>query len=58
MQTYIPSSAEVRKRLQQLPLDKVAEASGISLYTLQKIRDAITSNPRLETVRRLWPHIR
>lgn len=57
MDIAIPSSAEVRSRLQGLThaeLQGLATASQVPFTTLWKIRSGETSDPRLETVRQLW----
>lgn len=56
----IPSAADVRARL--LPystssLMRLGEKCGVPWTTLAKIRNGQTSDPRLETVRAVWPHL-
>ena len=55
-----PSPAEVQAALKPLSvpgLEKLATASGVPFHTLLKIRDGVTENPRLGTVRQFWPHV-
>jgi predicted transcriptional regulator len=58
MTSEIPSAAEVRSRLMSLTptqVEELAEKTGVPLPTLIKIRHDQTKNPRIETVRALWP---
>ena len=60
MQKAIPSIAEVRERLAALTrpqLVELSEKTGAPFHTLLKIRRGETLDPRLETVRAVWPHI-
>lgn len=60
METAIPSAAEIRVLLEPLrtaALRRLAEQSGVSFYTLMKIRSGETSNPGIESVRAFLPHI-
>ena len=60
MQTLIPSTSDVRKRLQALrlhDLELVARASGVPFSTLIKIRTGQTGNPGIETVRKFIEHL-
>lgn len=56
----VPSAAEVRLKLAPLrraQLVRLAEASGVSFNTLQKIASGETADPRLDTVREFWSHV-
>jgi hypothetical protein len=58
--TSIPSAAEVRAALSPLSrqqLVRLAAMSGVPFTTIQKIARGDTSDPRLDTVRGLLPHI-
>jgi predicted transcriptional regulator len=59
-QLPIPSADQVRARLQGLSHAQVkalAEASAAPFTTLWKIRSGETADPRIETVRSIWPHL-
>lgn len=58
MSTTIPSAQEVRALLQPLNtqgLRALSRSAGVPFTTLWKVQKGETSDPRLETVRRLWP---
>jgi len=60
MDHTIPSAEQVRQRLlltDANDLPRLAEQSGVPFHTLLKIRRGETRNPRIETVRMLWPHL-
>jgi hypothetical protein len=60
MLTEIPSAADVRSRLAAMPLaavEALGERCGVPLATLIKIRNGQTDNPRIETVRAIWPEL-
>lgn len=57
MSTSIPPIAEVSKQLRALSyadLQRLSVASTVPFTTLLKIRDGITKNPGLETVRQFF----
>lgn len=61
MESHIPSAQEVRERLALLTrsdLITLAQKSGVPFTTLQKIQRGETEDPRIETVRAVWPHVR
>jgi predicted transcriptional regulator len=58
MNAAIPSAEQVRAALKRVPtadLADLAASSGVPLPTLVKVRNGQTSNPRIETVRAVWP---
>jgi predicted transcriptional regulator len=60
MPTDIPTCAELRAKLLTLTWSQVQELSrttGAPFTTVWKIRDGETVDPRLETVRLIWPHV-
>lgn len=60
MQTDIPSAAAVRARLETMKraqLVALAKQTDVPFTTLWKIRSGETADPRLETVRKVWPVI-
>lgn len=60
MDTNIPSAQEVRQRLEPLSfaqMQALAALSGVPFTTLWKVRNGVTEDPRLETVRQFMPHI-
>lgn len=60
MQQAIPSAEEVRSRLLPLgpsQLEALAARAGVPVTTLIKVRNGQTENPRLETVRLIWPEL-
>ena len=60
MDTTIPSTHDVRERLHELGHAQVQELSaktGTPFTTIWKIRTGETDNPRLETVRAIWPEL-
>ena len=60
MTTSIPSPGDVRARLQTLgrsQLIALSERTGAPFTTLWKIRSGETADPRIETVRAIWPEL-
>lgn len=60
METNIPSAQEVRERLALLTraqLITLAKKAGVPFTTLQKIQRGETEDPRIETVRSIWPEL-
>lgn len=60
MSTFIPSSSEVRDKLLALGHAQVialADKTRTPFTTLWKIRSGETENPRIETVRAIWPEL-
>lgn len=60
MESHIPTASAVRERLQRLShaaARKLAASSGVPFTTLWKIRTGDTADPRLETVRAIWPEL-
>lgn len=60
MNAHIPSAEEVRHRLQAMTHAQVQELSsksGAPFTTIWKIRSGETSDPRVTTVRAIWPHL-
>ena len=60
LMNQIPSADEVRARLLRYTtagLMRLAEKCGVPWTTLVKIRNGQTTDPRLETVRAVWPHL-
>ena len=60
MSTDIPSARHVRGWLKPLTPDqlrRLAVLSGVPFGTLWKIRAGTTSDPRIETVRAIAPHV-
>lgn len=56
----IPSAAEVRALLSPLKraqLVQLADLSGVSFNTIQKIASGETADPRLDTVKQFMPHV-
>lgn len=56
----IPTPAELRSRLAALThaqVQALAEKTSVPFTTLWKVRGGETSNPRLETVRAVWPEL-
>ena len=61
MDSHIPPAQEVRERLALLArsdLIALAHKSGVPFTTLQKIQRGETEDPRIETVRAVWPHVK
>ncbi len=61
MNTEIPSSQDIQRRLALLSfgdLRRLSEACKVPFTTLIKISTGETTNPRLDTVRALWPFVR
>jgi len=57
MNTDFPSAERLRERLKGLRLaqvDALASASGVPSSTLMKIRNGVTPNPGIETVRKFF----
>lgn len=60
MQSPIPSATDVRSKLEPLKLaelEALAERSGVPITTIIKVRNGQTANPRLETIRAIWPEL-
>jgi predicted transcriptional regulator len=60
MNTSIPSPDQVRKRLAALghaDIKALADKTGAPFTTLWKIRAGDTTNPRIDTVRAIWPEL-
>lgn len=60
MDAQIPSADKVREALAPMSYAQLYELerlSGTPFSTLLKIRDGVTSNPRIDTVGQFWPHI-
>lgn len=60
MNAIIPSPAQVRALLapmNQAQIQALADRSGVPFTTLLKVRTGETANPRLETVRAIWPEL-
>lgn len=60
MSTHIPSAAELRARLAELghaQVQALAARASVPFTTLWKIRTGETADPRLETVRAIWPEL-
>lgn len=56
----IPSTHQVRTRLQALAFGEVkrlSAISGVPFTTLWKVRTGETANPGLDTVRLFWSHV-
>ena len=60
MHTQIPPISDVQQKLKGLghaEMHSLSRLSGIPFTTLWKIRDGVTKNPGIETVRVFYPHI-
>lgn len=60
MKPDIPTCAQLREKLAALSWGQVQELSrktGAPFTTVWKIRDGETTDPRLETVRLIWPEL-
>lgn len=60
MADKIPSFDDVHKRLKKLShaqMLALAKGSDVSYFTLLKIRNATTTNPGVETVRKFWIYV-
>ena len=60
MDSDIPTAAEIRRRLLSLSWAEVQELckkTGAPFTTVWKIRAGDTTDPRLETVRAIWPDL-
>lgn len=60
MDNTIPSAEQVREKLLALGHAQVralAERAAVPFTTAWKIRSGETADPRLETVRQLWPEL-
>jgi len=60
MNASIPSAEQVRAALRRVAPSELAElaaSTGVPLPTLVKVRNGQTSNPRIETVRAVWPRL-
>jgi hypothetical protein len=58
--THVPSPDEVAAALQPFSdaqLHRLASRSGVSYFTLLKIRQGQTEDPRIGTVSQFWPHL-
>jgi hypothetical protein len=58
--THVPTPEQVAAALRPLndaQLQQLADASGVSYFTLLKIRQGHTENPRILTVSQFWPHV-
>lgn len=58
--TQVPSAVEVREVLAAMSrqqLLRVAQRSRVPLPTLVKIRCGQTTDPRIDTVHAIWPHL-
>jgi len=58
MQTDIPTPEQLRAKLEAMgaaDMRRLADATQVPFHTLVKIRNGETTNPRLRTVRSLWP---
>ena len=58
MNQVVPSAFEVRTKLGSLrpgELEALAASSRVPITTLIKLRNGQTGNPRIETVRQIWP---
>lgn len=59
MTTSIPTTEDLRGVLQRLrsgELQELSRMSGVPFWTLIKVRNGETPNPRIGTVRAFWPH--
>lgn len=60
MDKTLPSSQEIREKLQAMPLAQMADLGkrvGVPFPTLMKIRYGQTANPQLDTARLIWPEL-
>lgn len=60
MNTCLPTAADVRQlmgKLSHAGMRGLAQRSGVPFTTLWKIRTGETKDPRLETVRVIWPEL-
>ena len=60
MLNEIPTAQQVREKLSELchsETEALAKKAGVPFTTLLKIKTGETSNPRLETVRLIFPHL-
>jgi hypothetical protein len=60
MPSEIPTPAEVRRRLQLLSwagVQALCKKTGAPFTTVWKLRNGETTDPRLETVYRIWPEL-
>lgn len=60
MENTIPSASDVRERLAGLTraqLVELSEKTSTPFTTLLKIRSGETQDPKLETVRSVWPSL-
>jgi hypothetical protein len=56
----IPTPQQIRDQLASLnhaAVQALSASSGVPFTTLWKIRSGETDNPRLETVRAIWPEL-
>jgi predicted transcriptional regulator len=57
---HIPSGADLTEKLAPMTwaqLRKLATDANVPFTTLWKLRIGATTNPRVETVTKLWPHL-
>lgn len=60
MHEQLPSAADFANLLANLSTSRVralADLAEVSYLTLWSIRNGNTKNPRLETVRKVWPYL-
>ena len=60
MSADLPTAASIRAALETLTYaqgQRLSLASGVPFTTIWKIRDGITKNPGIETVRMFLPHL-
>lgn len=60
MDMNIPSALQVQAWLSPMTnqqLQRLAEISEVPFTTLWKMRSGETTNPRIETVRKVYPHV-
>lgn len=60
MNSILPPIESIRSDLLRLPyadIQRLANVSKVPFTTLWKIRDGITKNPGIETVRLFYPHM-
>ena len=58
---HVPTPEQVAAALQPFTdaqLEKLAQDSGVSYFTLLKIRQGHTEDPRIGTVSKFWPFVR
>jgi len=60
MPNDLPTAAQVRERLQGLSwaqVQQLCRKTGAPFTTVWKLRSGETADPRLETVRLIWPEL-